>query len=215
MTGSGKLIAVEENPLIPTDQIADSVSHRESATPLARFRAWVVLAFGLPLASLSFWMVIRMEWTDVTGLPTGLAIYYHVVVLFAVLLLAQRAWTRWAMPKSALSRAELLCIYSMMNIASAFACWESLPTVVPALGLSGLLHPWRGQRGLDSAGPEGFAAVGGGERSHCRSGRFPGRPVESCLARLADPVSGLGIADQHALSDVPRHDSPALGFLDL
>lgn len=91
-----------------------------------------VIALGLPLSLLAFWLVVRMEQKDLTGLPTGLALYYHVVAIL-LLLTVGNAGMRRAAPRSALTRAELLCLFSMMSAASVLACWEMLGTILPAL----------------------------------------------------------------------------------
>jgi hypothetical protein len=92
-----------------------------------------VIALGLPLSLLAFWLVVRMEQTDQTGLPTGLALYYHVVAILLALVGGNRLLGRLAPGVRAASPAELLCLFSMMAVASAFASWEMLGTVIPAL----------------------------------------------------------------------------------
>jgi hypothetical protein len=92
-----------------------------------------VIALGLPLSLLAFWLVVRMEQTDQTGLPTGLALYYHVVAILLALVGCNRLLGRLAPGVRAASPAELLCLFSMMAVASAFASWEMLGTVIPAL----------------------------------------------------------------------------------
>jgi len=104
----------------------------ENGHTIRRFRLPLLLTAGLPLSLFAYWLVIRIEQTDVVGLPTSLAIYYHVVSLLAFLCVAN-ALLRKGLPKVALSRAELLCLYSMMSVASAFACFESIGTLMPAL----------------------------------------------------------------------------------
>lgn len=90
------------------------------------------ILLGLPLSLLAFWLVVRMEQRDQTGLPTGLALYTHVVALLLALIGGNAALRRIA-PRAAATRAELLCLFSMMSASSAFACWEMLGTLLPAI----------------------------------------------------------------------------------
>jgi len=97
------------------------------------FRWPFLLLAGLPLTYLSFSLVMGIEQVYYIGQPTGIAIYYHVVGIFAILVLINRLVARSDGGRLRLSSPELLCLYSMMNIGACFACWESLGTLVPSL----------------------------------------------------------------------------------
>jgi hypothetical protein len=92
-----------------------------------------MLALGLPLTLLSFVLVVGIEQTIQIGSPSALAIYYHVAVIFALIVGINFGISRASGGRVACSRAELLCLYSMMNIGGCFACWESLGTLLPAV----------------------------------------------------------------------------------
>ncbi|GAB4470195.1 MAG: hypothetical protein OHK0029_42990 [Armatimonadaceae bacterium] len=87
---------------------------------------------GVPLSLLAFWLVVRIEQKDLTGLPTGIALYYHVVFLLALLVGGNVLLRRFA-PGLALSRVELLYLFSALSLGSAFACWEYVGTILPAI----------------------------------------------------------------------------------
>jgi len=98
-----------------------------------RFRSWLIFLLGIPLSFLSFFLVVSIEETIHIGQPTGLAIYYHVIAIFFVVLIANYIVGMASYRRFSLSSAELICLYSMMNIGGCFASWESLGTLVPAL----------------------------------------------------------------------------------
>jgi len=104
-----------------------------SGVSLPEFRLPVVLLIGWPLTILSFYLVMRIEQIEKIGLPTGIAIYYPVVVIFALLLLVNRLVGRNNDGGARLSVSELLCMYSMMNLGACFASWESFGTFIPSL----------------------------------------------------------------------------------
>ncbi|HEX5322801.1 MAG TPA: DUF6785 family protein [Capsulimonadaceae bacterium] len=106
------------------EQGSNSPPERSSTNPSIR---WRVILFGLLLSLLAFWLVVRMEQVDQTGLPTGLGIYYHAVVILALLAIVNSLFRRFA-GRAMVSRPELLCLYSMMSVASSFACFEMLAT---------------------------------------------------------------------------------------
>ncbi|MDR3709453.1 MAG: hypothetical protein P4L33_14220 [Capsulimonadaceae bacterium] len=113
-----------------------SLASAPAPSPVSRtpaFRSWLVAAFGLPLTFASFLMVMNLEEIQQIGMPTGIAIYYHVVMLFAVLVLLNGLVSRRSGGRLFLSRPEMLCVYSMMNIGTCFACWEALGTLIPAI----------------------------------------------------------------------------------
>ncbi|HEY3328776.1 MAG TPA: DUF6785 family protein [Capsulimonadaceae bacterium] len=123
---------------MPTAEPVDSADVQPNTargdTPAPPAFRWpLLLLIGWPLTALSFYLVVRMEQIDRIGLPTGLAIYYHVVVMFAALLLANWLYARWSRGRVAASPGELLCLYSMMNIGACFASWESYGTLIPSL----------------------------------------------------------------------------------
>jgi hypothetical protein len=91
-----------------------------------------VIALGLPLTLGAFWLVVQIEQVQKAGMPTSLALYYHVVAALLVLVMGNALLRRVA-PQAALTQGELLCLYSMMAVGSAFACWEMLGTLIPAL----------------------------------------------------------------------------------
>jgi hypothetical protein len=98
--------------------------------PVVRRR---VIALGLPLSLGAFWLVVQIEQVRRAGMPTSLALYYPVIVALLALV-AVNALLRRLAPRAAATQGELLCLYSMMAVGSAFACWEMLGTLIPAIG---------------------------------------------------------------------------------
>src|SRR5437773_1953437 len=105
---------------------------RGEAAPVP-FRLFMVLSYGVPLALLSAWIILRMEQPENYATPTGLTVYYPVIVLFGAGLFLNRVVLGRFAPRFAPIRSELLCIYSLMGLACAYACWENLGIIVPSL----------------------------------------------------------------------------------
>lgn len=107
-------------------------------TSSPQFRLPVVLLLGLPLSLLCFCLVVRIEQIDQVGMPTGIVPYFHVIAVLSLIVSANVAWRRWIGPRSALGAGEMLCLYSMMAVASAFASWEALGTIIPSIAYPGV-----------------------------------------------------------------------------
>lgn len=67
-----------------------------------------------------------------SGLPTTLSLFYNVVICLSILVLINHALRRFA-KKWALTRQELVTVYSMLAVGSAMAGHDMLQTVVPAM----------------------------------------------------------------------------------
>jgi len=123
-------MATTENQIKGSDH-TKKVSVSSAICPPFRWPAIVLV--GGPLTALSFYLVVWMEEIQQIGLPTGIAIYYHVVMILGLLILVNTLVSRRTAGKVCLSRAEVLCVYSMINVGTCFACWESLGTLLPSL----------------------------------------------------------------------------------
>ena len=113
-----------------------------------RFRVPLILILGLPLSLLLAWVILRMEQPGNDAAPTGLAMSYPVVTTFLLVIGLNRMAARIIGPERALSRAELLSLYSLMGIACAYVCWENLGIIVPSLAFPAAL-PFRGEAGTE------------------------------------------------------------------
>lgn len=117
--------------MIPTSKLDTAETPLQDAE--AHFRLPLVLGLGLPLALFCFTLVVSVEQVYQQGIPTGFLPYFHVIILFALVVLANTGWVRFVHSPSALTKAELLCLYSMMAVGSTYAGWEAYGTVIPSL----------------------------------------------------------------------------------
>src|SRR5260221_4841496 len=111
----GGTMMVQPSPSEGTD------AEQESSSVL--FRPQIVLLCGLPFSLLSAWTILRMEQPENYATPTGLTLYYPVVVLFGLSLLLNRGLARLFGPRWSLGRSELLCVYTLMGLSCAYVCW--------------------------------------------------------------------------------------------
>lgn len=88
-------------------------------TPRAGLRTGA-LALGLALVPVFVCWTLVVEEIGFRGWPTSVSLFYHCVASLVLLLVVNGAVARWR-PRLALSRAELLAVYSLTSIAAAVA----------------------------------------------------------------------------------------------
>jgi len=82
------------------------------------------LAIGLALAVANAGWVIHMERVRAGPYVTSISLFANAVFLLAVLTAANHGLRRW-LPRLAFSAGELLLIYAMVSIGSAWQAWTS------------------------------------------------------------------------------------------
>ncbi len=76
------------------------------------------LLFGLALVPLYVWWTLVIEEVGFRAWPTSVSIFYHCVVGLLALLALNALLLRW-LPRLAMSRAELLAIYTLISLGVA------------------------------------------------------------------------------------------------
>jgi len=101
---------------------------KKSVTKQVTRRAVII---GLFLIPFNCYFLVNNH-IHLSGLPTTISLFYNVVMCLALLVGINWALKRF-LPRSMLSRGELLTIYVMLAIASSMSGHDMLQTVVPVL----------------------------------------------------------------------------------
>src|SRR5438067_6816543 len=106
---------------------AESLSEARPRSVTAR-----ALAIGVPLIWLNAYWLVQMERIRYSAHPTTVSLFFNAVFILLVLTLlnalAGRVRPRWA-----LSRGELLVIYTLMAVSSTLPAHDMLQILVPML----------------------------------------------------------------------------------
>jgi hypothetical protein len=112
----------------------------ETARPRsAPLRGWTV-ALGLLLIVPDAYWIVQTHNVRIGPYTTILTIFANCIFLLLLLIAASRLLARWR-PAIALSRAELLTIYTMLNVGAALASLDMMPILVEMM-----THPYRGSQ---------------------------------------------------------------------
>lgn len=90
-----------------------------------------VLACLILLPANAYW-VVQMEVVRYSAHPTTIALFFNIIFILLVLTLLNRQVRKFS-PKLALSRAELLFIYSVLAIGSCLCGHDMIQVLVPSL----------------------------------------------------------------------------------
>ncbi len=93
------------------------------------FRSIII---GLVLIPLNAWWLALSEIMWYSGEPTSLSLFYNVVFLVFLLVLANLLLKRFR-PAWALAPAEILVVYTMLSIASALAGHDFIEILIPTM----------------------------------------------------------------------------------
>jgi hypothetical protein len=112
-------------------------AHRHpSAFASTPVRWWTIL-LGLALLPPNAYWIAQMEEVRQGPYPTIISLFANCVFALLLLQLANRPLKRWV-PRAALSRAELLTVYTMLCIGSALSGLDMIPVLMQMMG-----HPFR------------------------------------------------------------------------
>src|SRR5262249_40447755 len=90
------------------------------------------LAIGVPLIWLNAYWLVQMERIRYSAHPTTVSLFFNAVFILLVLTLLNPLMGR-IRPRWALSRGELLVIYTLMAVSSTLPAHDMLQILVPML----------------------------------------------------------------------------------
>ncbi len=114
-----------------------TISRMTSPPQFARLR-WGVVGLGLALIVPDAYWIVQMHNVRIGPYTTILTIFANCIFLLLLLIAANRLLVRWR-PALAMNRAELLTIYTMLNIGASLASLDMMPILVEMMA-----HPFRG-----------------------------------------------------------------------
>ena len=117
----------------PQDKLPPSSRLKtEKATSLESVVTWRSIFIALLLIPPNVFWVIETECIWHSGHPTTISLFWNVVLNLFFLILINLG-IKQVSPKSALSQAEFITIYTMLSIASGLAGHDTLALTIPAL----------------------------------------------------------------------------------
>jgi hypothetical protein len=127
--------ASEPRPAPSATRPASAAQPTPSRAARQRLRLWPIL-LACPLIVLDNLWVVWMERVVQGPYVTTISLFGNAVFVLA-LLIAANALLRRVAPRAAMSQAELLLVYSMIAIASAFPALDGVSILIQAL-----IHPY-------------------------------------------------------------------------
>lgn len=110
-----------------------SPERREEPTPARRGITARSIIIGLLLVPPNVYWVHQMEIVWYSAEPTTIALYFNVIFIVLVMLVANLA-VRRVRPRWALQPSEFLVVYVMLAVASSLAGHDQIEILVPAMG---------------------------------------------------------------------------------
>ena len=98
---------------------------------------WPVIWFGISLIPLNnYWVFASLRWDQ--GYPTTMSLFFNAIFTLAVLVALNLVITRFS-PSYALTRGELLLLYTMLSVASAICGHDLFEVIVTNIATVGWL----------------------------------------------------------------------------
>ncbi len=99
---------------------------------VARGVTWRSILLGLVLMPANCYWVVQMEIVRYSAHPTTISLFFNTVFILLVLALGNLL-VRKLCPRAALTQAELLCVYSMLCIASCVCGHDGVQVLAPMI----------------------------------------------------------------------------------
>ncbi len=131
---------------------ARSTSQRPRAEPRTLGVTWRSVVLGVVLAPPNCYWVLMMGEVRYSGHPTTVSLFFNVIFTLLVLTGANALFGR-LFPRVALSRGELLVVYTLLSLSSAIAGHDGIQMLAPIMsspfwfatkenGWADLFHKW-------------------------------------------------------------------------